>query len=80
VAENTRRIEEAQQVALEAKEGKAVNEEGKATQYDVARAQSDPKNRKRSWPWWRRGLIFASSPTVTTSTPSPFFLDGLFFF
>lgn len=78
VAENTRRIEEAQQVALEAKEGKAVNEEGKATQYDVARAQSDPKT-ETQLAMVEAGLDIRIKPYGDYVNPFSVFLDGLFF-
>ncbi len=78
VAENAKRIEDAQQAAQEAKDGKAKSESGKTGTVDVDKAKSDPKS----------GPAFAEVEADFNSqikaygdyvNPYVVFLDGLFF-
>mgnify|MGYP001555267915 CR=1 FL=1 len=78
VAENAKRIEDAQQAAQEAKDGKATSESGKTGAVDVDKAKADPKS----------GPAFAQVEADLNSqikaygdyvNPFVVFLDGLFF-
>lgn len=78
VAENAKRIEDAQQAAQEAKDGNATSESGKKGSVDVDKAKADPKS----------GPAFAEVEAELNSqikaygdyvNPFVVFLDGLFF-
>lgn len=78
VAENEKRIAEAQRLAEEAKEGKVKTEEGKSAAYDTDKAMNDP----------RTGGALQAALNESTAPLKPYgdyvnpfavFLDGLFF-
>ncbi len=78
VAENEKRIAEAQEIAAKAKTGEAKTEDGKNAAYDSDKALSDPK----TGPALQAALdssIAPMKPYGDYVNPFAVFLDGLFF-
>jgi uncharacterized protein len=78
VAENAKRIEDAQEIARQAKDGKAKSESGKSGSYDVETAKTDPKT-SASLAAVDAELNSAIKAYGDYVNPYVVFLDGLFF-